>query len=268
MPIRLRRRAKRLALGVLALLAGTGGWAAESLSGRIFLGPGLALFLERDESLFVAMLRSLSLVSGETETVDLTAMMISRNQLFLGADRSVYLRDPGQGTLHPVGRWLSPRRIELAAGVRLEASRSPTEVFEGMQVDTLKVRSASGLPPAVEGAEPADFGFWLGELDRIYVPGAMTRAEETDAALLFRALTGALPGGPQPSAAQGENLKRLRDWIEGHPYDDKLAAARLVDESLRRLRGQALHGEDPEGRAVLRSLIGYFEALEQRVHGR
>ena len=251
-----------LAAAVALTAAGTAA-RAEPLEGRIFLGSGCALYLEKDEGVFTRVLRELSLVNGEVPVVDLSALMISPDQLFLGVDQGLYYKDVERGTLHRVGDWSSPQEVRLAPGVRLVARRTMAELFEGRRVEALAVKGVEGVGPAVAGAEAARFGFWLQRLHELYVPGAMTQAEEADAVLLMRALMGSLPRCPRASAAQGENLKELRAWLDQHPYEEVPALARMLDEIIKGLRLKALHGDLEGGEAAtVASLLLFYEQLQ------
>lgn len=247
-----------------------GALRAEVLQGRIFLGPGLHLYLEKDEGLFTQMMRSLALMDGEIPIMDLSSLMIAPHQLFLGTDRGLYYRDESDGSIHKVGSFSSPREIHLTEGVTLLATRTAQEVFEGKTVDTLRVTiQDSELPPPVDGIERAGMAHWLGWLEETWVPGAMTEEESRDAALVQAALMGALPTDSEPTAAQGESLKILRGWLEANPYSEAPFLEQILDETVRGLKAQTIHGEtDGPSSETLAGLLVVYEGMLDEVRSR
>lgn len=253
-----------LPLALLLLLQS--GLRAETLEGRIFLGPGLGLFLEKDEGLFREMLRALSLVSGDAPVVDLTALEISRSHLILDQEGSVYVRDQDDEELHEVGTWTGPGEVRLEPGVVLEVTRTNAEIFEGEDDRGLvvHVESDAGVDPSE--VEVADFTFWMDQLGDIFLPGAMSRDEEADAALLIQALLGALPTDPSPTAEQAENLKQLRNWVQDHRFGNLEAVVPLVQGALSRVRGEGVfeHDDlDSYEHEALRDLERYYLEIRE-----
>jgi hypothetical protein len=228
----------RLVLAVLVFLAVARILPAETLEGRVFLGPGLGLYLEKDEGLFQEMLRALSLVSGEVPVVNLTALAISRSHLFLAEDHRVYVRDEEDGEIHPVGSWKTARKITLDSGVHLQVTRSSSQIFEGQLQESLHVQVEGDLEVAEEGVVPASFGFWMDRLGEIYYPGAMTKGEEAEVALLIQALVGALPCDSSPGAEEAENIKTFRQWVGTHRFDNPEATELVLAGVLAKVRGE------------------------------
>lgn len=255
------RRALWTAL-LLGAAAVTGAWA-EQLDGRIHLGPGCSLWLQKSEGMWTSLLRSLSLVDGEVPEVDLDAKMIAPHQLFMGQDKKLYYRDVDDGSVHAVGTWTSPRTVDLDAGVELHLARSVQEVFEGRQSDALQVRLDSDPGPEVEPAERADFRFWLERLTEVYMPGLMSDADRMDSGVLVAALAGSLPQDGEPSAQQVENLRQLHAYVDDNPYEDLPGAMLLARENLRRVKAASLHGG-----GGLDQLLAYYEEIVEALEGR
>lgn len=265
----MKRRSVLLVSTVLLLLCHAA-LRAEVLEGKIFLGPGLGLFLEKDEGLFRSMLRALALVDGEIPVLDLTALEISRNHLFLGEDGNLYLRDQDLGSIHRVGRWTGPDQINLDPGVVLEVTRTNSEIFEGEDHRGLVVRQVDRSAGEDQAPVAASFRFWMDQLADLYLPGAMSPSEEARASLMIRALVGALPGGPSPTADQAENLKSLRTWIEDNRFGNLEAALPVLHTVLAMVRGEGVfQHENLESyeRRSLESLEAYYVDLQKTARG-
>ena len=245
--------------------------AAEVLVGRIFLGPGLSLYLEKDEGLFVEMLRALSLVGSEVPVINLTALEISRDHLFLGTDHKVYLRDEDDHEVHKVGTWKTPRCILLDPDVVLRVNRTTSQIFEGETRDGLRVSLDSGPARVAYQVRPTDLEYWLDHLTEIFLPGGMSRSEEADAGLIVNALMGAFPTDPTPTAQQGENLKKLRSWVTSHRFENLSGVMVVLDKVRTRLRGEQLQGRDEltrNERRGLEEMARFYDSIRDMIRAR
>lgn len=261
----------RAGLATFLLLSLSSWLPAELLEGRLFLGPGLSIHLEKDEGMFTEMLRALSLVDGEVPVIDLKSLEISREHLFLGTDGNVYLRDDDDFELHGVGTWSSPGHIRLHEGVELRASRSTDELFEGETQDALHVRLSSDPRPVSSEVEVAGIEFWLEHLAEAYIPGGMTRSEESELALVIHALMGALPTDASPTAEEAEHLKQFKGWVENHRLENLEALEPILREILLKLRGGRVDADGDLSRSereMLTSLTGFYAAIESTIRSR
>jgi len=130
------------------------------------------------------LLRALSLVGSEVPVINLTALEISRDHLFLGTDHKVYLRDEDDHEVHKVGSWKTPRCILLDPDVVLRVNRTTSEIFEGETRDGLRVSLDSGPARVAYPVHATDLEYWLDHLTEIFLPGGMSRSEEADAGLI------------------------------------------------------------------------------------
>jgi hypothetical protein len=257
------------ALVLLATLLLAPAASAELLEGRIFLGPGLSLYLEKEEGLFTEMLRALNLVDGEIPVVDLAGLEISREHLFLGTDNGLYLRDE-ERELHRVGSWERPGAVTLDPGVELHTRRTVAEIFQGEVRESLAVTLSSEDRPAEGPVEEAGLAFWLERLASEYIPGSMTRGEEEDVGLVMNAVLGAMPTTARPTAAQAESLKKIDAWLEANPYDSSDAIRLLVEQALVRLNASEVHDDEVDGQeqATLQALREHYRQLGERLEAR
>ena len=243
--------------------------SAELLEGRIFLGPGLSLYLEKDEGMFTEMLRALHLVDGEIPVVDLAGLEISREHLFLATDQGVYLRDE-ERDLHRVGSWERPGAIRLDPGIQLHTRRTVAEIFQGEVRESLAVTLGSEAAEADADVREAGVGFWLNRLAMDYMPGSMTRREEEDVGLMMNAVLGAMPTTGRPTAAQAESLKKIDSWLAEHPYESSDAIRLLVDQALVRLNAAEVHDDEVDGgeQATRDALRRHYRQLNERLEAR
>lgn len=243
--------------------------SAELLEGRIFLGPGLSLYLEKEEGLFTEMLRALNLVDGEIPVVDLAGLEISREHLFLGTDNGLYLRDD-ERDLHRVGTWDRPGAVRLDPGVELHTRRTVAEIFQGEVRESLVVSLTSAERPAEGEVQEAGLGFWLDRLADDYIPGSMTRREEEDVGLVMNALLGAMPTTARPTATQAESLKVINAWLSDHPYESSDAIRVLVEQALLRLNASEVHDDEVDGdeQQTLDALRQHYRHLDEQLEAR
>lgn len=265
------RRARIFAL-IACLGFGLGGpLRAETLTGRLFLGPGLGLHLEKDEGLFTEMLRALSLVDSEVPVVNLKALAIRRDHLFLGETGELFLRhaeDDGPGEVVSIGRWKSAGQVSLDSGVQLESFRTAQEIFEGGARDALHVRLSSGIGTPADEPVEAKLDFWLTYLSERYYPDSMSERDHEESSILLQAMVGSLPQSPEPSAEAGENLKRLKRWVEENPYENPEGTYVLLETMVTRLRNSLLHLDVDQDADTLESLLDFYEGQREILEDR
>lgn len=246
---------------------GTGVAAARNLAGRVFLGKGLQLYLQEDESILTNVLRSIRLISSDVPVLNISALSVSPDMVFIGEDRKLYFRDVhGDGKTYAIGQLGDLSDASLRRGVRFYEQRQALDAFEGRHKGRLAVRCNSRPAAEDETPRPADMQFWLDELQREYDARFTSELHRNNAILILNALPDALPADGKGDASLYENLKLLTSWVREGSFEYVKPLQALVRTLLQRVKHRLVEGGGQRGDGSDEArLLGMYEDLASRL---
>ena len=248
-------------------IGGSGAVYGRDLSGRVFLGKGLQLYLQEDESILTELLRSICLISSDVPILNINAMSVSRDMVFVGRDRKLYFHDVhGDGETYVIGTLADLSQARLRSGIRFYEQRQALDAFEGKKKGRLAVACSSRPNPEDEAPRSADLSFWLAELQREYDARFRDDRHRNNAILILNALPDALPVDGRGEAFIYENLKLFCAFVERGDFEYVDPVRAVLRTVMKRVKhGMVERGEGEGDGSAASRLLAMYEDLESKL---
>lgn len=218
-----------LAVGIVLLVSPQ--LEAEDLRGRLFLGDGLDIQLEKKEGVIAEFLRYLKLKKSPREVVNISMLGKQGDRVFIGEDMKLYFSsETKNGAAYPIGsasrlwKFRVDDDVSFAKVAELSKILDPSGGSVGRK---LRVKTRKNRPRA-HNARQTTFEFWLQELVFEYDRYNPRRKTEENYPYIVDAIRTALPTHDDQSEERMENLKFLKRYVRSSKGMDLIPLRKVI----------------------------------------